>query len=291
MSKPQQRTLKSQGLEICFFEWSGRGRPLIFVHATGFHARCWDQVIAGFRDRHCIALDMPGHGRSESPDKVSDWLGYAQTVIDLVDSLDLADVLAIGHSMGGHSISFAALQRPKRFGGLVLIDPVMTDPEKTPLWTEIDPAELPIVRRRNHFASADEMYELFKTKLPFQTWDAAVLRDYCDYGLLPAHDGFELACSPLFEAQTYVASGPQLSLEELAQIRIPVDVVRARPRDPKSLEFNFQLSPTWPKLAEHLPQGQDHLLAELSHFIPMEEPALTIELIREAEQRVSQRKP
>src|SRR5260370_35535839 len=63
-------------------------------------------------------------------------------------------------------------------------------------------------RRRNQWTSPDEMFESFKDRLPFRTWDPAVLRDYCDYALVPAVDGngYVLACSPEIEASIYEAS-------------------------------------------------------------------------------------
>jgi hypothetical protein len=36
------------GLAIAVWDWIGPGDPLLFVHATGYHGRCWDAVIAHF---------------------------------------------------------------------------------------------------------------------------------------------------------------------------------------------------------------------------------------------------
>ena len=46
---PDYRLLHVNGVDIAVFEW-GQARAdqpsILFVHATGFHARIWDQVIA-----------------------------------------------------------------------------------------------------------------------------------------------------------------------------------------------------------------------------------------------------
>ena len=47
------------------------------------------------------------------------------------------------------------------------------------------------------------MFESFKDRQPFVTWDRQVLRDYCEYGLLRANSGYELACPPAIEAEIY----------------------------------------------------------------------------------------
>jgi lipase len=41
-------------------------------------------------------------------------------------------------------------------------------------------------------------------------------------------------------------------------------------------------SPTWPGLADFLPNARDIYLPERSHYIPMEDPALVARIIREA---------
>ena len=112
-------------------------------------------------------------------------------------------------------------------------------------------------------------------------WDRAVLRDYCDYGLLPDGDGFVLACPPSIEAAIYENSPAPASniYPEIAGIKIPVRVVRAgRVADPGDVMGS---SPTAPELASSFERGTDLCLRERSHFIPMEAPVLTAKLIAE----------
>ena len=47
------------------------------------------------------------------------------------------------------------------------------------------------------------MFERFHKRPPFDLWQPQVLRDYCEYGLLPDGDGFVLACPPEIEASIY----------------------------------------------------------------------------------------
>jgi len=69
------------------------------------------------------------------------------------------------------------------FAELILVDPVIMPPA---LYTG-RPREAHYARkRRNDWRSPDEMFERFKDRPPFRDWDQAVLRDYCDYGLVPA---------------------------------------------------------------------------------------------------------
>ncbi len=66
---PTLHRVRLNDCELAYFErhpeLRGRGPTLFFVHATGFHARVWDQIIARLPHTHSIALDQRGHGRSE----------------------------------------------------------------------------------------------------------------------------------------------------------------------------------------------------------------------------------
>ena len=55
------------------------------VHATGFHGRCWDQIIRLLPDQHIIAVEMRSHGRSDNAGPMT-WKTLSN---------DLADVIAM----------------------------------------------------------------------------------------------------------------------------------------------------------------------------------------------------
>ena len=43
----------------------GAGRPLVLLHATGFHRHLWDAVVERLgHDGPVFAADTPGHGAS-----------------------------------------------------------------------------------------------------------------------------------------------------------------------------------------------------------------------------------
>lgn len=296
-SAPIERRVQLKDTNLCVFEWpaaDGVENPptVLFVHATGFHARCWDQVIERLQGAaHVFAVDMQGHGRSERPTPPLDWGMFGQDIVDLVEALDLNDIIAVGHSMGGHSVSFAAGQAPERFAGLVLLDPVIMAPETYKLRSEQPSAGLdvhPIARRRSHFASVEEMYERYKDRGNYAAWDRKVFHDYCQYGLLhvDGQDDLELACPPEIEAAIYMASGGKDIHDVISKISMPVDVIRARERKPDDAPMAFGSSPTWPGLAEEFQNGRDIHLKDHSHFIPMEDPTLAANYVKEMIDRV-----
>ncbi len=278
--EPAERRISVNDVDLCIFEWPGDGPPLLFAHATGFHARCWDEVIRRLPGRRAISIDMRGHGRSEKPaDADYDWRHFGDDVTALVRALDLARIVAVGHSMGGHSVTYAAGREPERFSALLLVDPVIRTREgyreAAIAQTREDVSNSSFVaRRRNEWASVDEMVDRFAGRVPFSRWDPQVLRDYCRHGLLPAPggEGFVLACPPAVEAAIYAHAGRTDVYDVIPRIQVPVRVLRAPPAAPGAAAFSG--SPTAPDLAAHFAHGEDLPLPDATHYIPMESPAL-----------------
>jgi lipase len=267
------------GIEIALYEWPGQDPPVFLCHATGFHARCWDQVIAHLPGWHCFALDMRGHGRSSKPAPPYEWRNFGKDVAAVASVLGLSGAIGVGHSMGGHAVTLACALRPGTFSSLLLIDPVIRSRGAyIGPWGE---AHF-VAKRRNRYVSVQKMFDRFQDRLPFAAWDRAVLRDYCEYGLLPDGDCFVLACPPAIEAAIYENSPAPASdiYAEIDTIRIPVRVVRSvKVADSADV---MSRSPTAPELASSFAQGADICVAEYSHFIPMEGPEFTAELIAES---------
>lgn len=266
-----QAHVNGVGLQV--WEWPGDGPTVFFAHATGFHGRCWDRVIERLPGVHAYAVDMRGHGRSEKPEPPYPWVNFGRDVAALGRHLGLDGALGVGHSKGGHAVTFAASLEPGLFAKLLLVDPVigprMTHPPR------MGDGDHFAARRRNEWASADEMFERFSGRPPFSNWDPAVLRDYCEYGLLPnpAGEGFVLACPPRIEAATYAGAYTIDIYPAIESLTIPVRVLRARART-EGGPMDMSSSPTAPDLASHFEHGEDVYLPEYSHFIPMEDPGL-----------------
>lgn len=290
--EPTRHEFAASGARITYFEWGKPGgQPVLLVHATGFHARCWDQVVAALPPGyHVFAVDMRGHGRSErKPPYV--WNSFAGDVAELVDHLELKNAIGVGHSMGGHCLVQVCARHPGAFSRLLLVDPVIFEPDAYTgdRYRGFDgPEDHPVSKRRDQWAGWEEMYERFRDRGSFALWDDRVLRDYCRYGVLPKPDGngFELACPPLVEASIYLGNTSTDVYDDIPQIKVPVVVLRAKGRDPDSHDaMDFSRSPTWPRIAEQFQRGRDVYLPQLTHFIPMQAPGLVARFIIDADAR------
>lgn len=278
MRELNESRLAVNGVELQIYDWPGDGPAIFLAHATGFHARCWDQVVERLPGRHVVAIDMRGHGRSEKPAPPYPWPKFGEDVAAIARELGLRDAIGAGHSKGGFAVAWAAGVLPGAFDRLLLIDPVIMTPETYRGRQEAGPEGEGghfAARRRNEWASPAEMFERFRGREPFSRWDERVLRDYCDYGLIsnPDGEGYVLACPPAIEAAVYAGGSAGGRIHDLIPaIDVPVRVLRARPRA-ESAAMDMSGSPTDPGLAARFAFGEDVSLPQYSHFIPMEDPA------------------
>lgn len=281
MRPVNESRVQANGTELAVFEWpAAPAAPVaFFAHATGFHARCWDQVIERLPEVHCYALDMRGHGRSAKPAPPYPWRNFADDVVALARHLGLTGALGVGHSKGGYAVTLAAALEPGLFGNLLLIDPVILARNR---YGGGFGENHFAARRRNEWLSPEEMFDRFASRPPFNAWDPAVLRDYCDYGVLPAPggSGYVLACPPEIEAATYGGSAGGDIYDYLPKVQIPVRILRARARD-ETAPMDMSSSPTAPDVAAHFPDAEDVFLPRYSHFIPMEDPGFIATQVRE----------
>ncbi len=282
--QPQQFEFQTSRIRLSYVEWGADHAPVVLlVHATGFHARCWDRTVAALPEGYrVIAVDMRGHGRSERRGPYL-WAEFGRDLAELSAGLGLEGAIGVGHSMGGHCVTQVAARAPATFSRLLLVDPVILDPDAyVHRHQEFATAEdHPVARRRNHWASWEEMYARFADRHPFSLWRPDVLEDYCRYGVRPRPDGdgYELACPPIVEASIYMGNTKTDVHDLIPGIQLPVVVLRGRSREPDSTAMDFSGSPTWPALAAEFPNGRDVYLPALTHFIPMQDPALVARFI------------
>ncbi|MCA9879501.1 MAG: alpha/beta fold hydrolase, partial [Thermomicrobiales bacterium] len=117
------------GVEISALVAGASDAPvaLVFVHGLGGSQTTWASVLGNFADSsRVVALDLPGHGASSKPstDEGGDYSvpGLAAALGEVIEKLDLAPAVVIGHSLGGATALDLALARPKLVRGLVLVD-------------------------------------------------------------------------------------------------------------------------------------------------------------------------
>jgi len=101
----------------------GSGEPVLFLHGFSLCTAHWAPLVAQLPTFRCIAIDMPGHGGSDSVnyDKVDLRRWSKEMLTAVLDRLGLDSVHLVGHSQGAMLGLFLALDAPERVRSLVAI--------------------------------------------------------------------------------------------------------------------------------------------------------------------------
>ena len=99
-----------------------RKPTLLFVHGAGMDHSVWPLQARHFayRGRNALALDLPGHGRSEgnlltSIEAMADWLAA------VIDALGVERAGLVGHSMGALVVLACAARAPQKVARIALL--------------------------------------------------------------------------------------------------------------------------------------------------------------------------
>jgi len=139
---PKRAVVTQDGTRIFYKEW-GAGQPVVFSHGWPLMADAWDNQMFlmathGFR---AVAHDRRGHGRSDQPWAGNDLSTYADDLADLIETLDLRDIILVGHSTGGGEVTrYVGRHGTKRVAKVVLIGAIPPLMLKTPA----NPGGLPL---------------------------------------------------------------------------------------------------------------------------------------------------
>ena len=98
-------------------------QTVCFIHGLCCDLTDWEHQRTHFQDRYrVIGCDLKGHGCSAvsvEPVSIENW---AVDIAELLDSLNVQNVVLVGHSMGCRVALAAALHRPERVDAVALVD-------------------------------------------------------------------------------------------------------------------------------------------------------------------------
>jgi len=112
-----------RGVKLHSLDFGGSGPPLVFLAGLGNTAHSFDDFAPAFTDRfHVIAITRRGFGESDHPEGGYDTPRLVADVKAVLDSLKLARVSFVGHSIAGEEITRFAATYPARVDKLVYLD-------------------------------------------------------------------------------------------------------------------------------------------------------------------------
>ncbi|WP_455209421.1 pimeloyl-ACP methyl ester esterase BioH [Kaarinaea lacus] len=101
------------------YETHGEGDPIYLLHGWALNGRVWDDVVPALaRYGRVIAIDLPGHGKSDLPPNGRYDL---DTICDEIKQILTANAVVIGWSLGGLIALNLANRYPQLIRKLILV--------------------------------------------------------------------------------------------------------------------------------------------------------------------------
>ena len=111
------------GVRLEVLDWGGHGPPLVFLSGLQDVAHGFDDFAPRFTDRHhVLAITRRGYGASSRPPSGYDLKTRVADLAAVLDSLHLARVALVGHSIPGDELTAFAGAHPERVSRLVYLD-------------------------------------------------------------------------------------------------------------------------------------------------------------------------
>lgn len=101
---------------------------IVFSHGFGCDQSMWRYITPFFEKNYRVVLfDHVGSGNSDLTaydfEKYSTLHGYAQDLLEILETLKLRDVIFVGHSVSSMIGMLASIERPEYFHKLVMVGP------------------------------------------------------------------------------------------------------------------------------------------------------------------------
>jgi 2-hydroxy-6-oxonona-2,4-dienedioate hydrolase len=102
-----------------YYEETGTGTPILFVHAGIADSRMWDTQITAFSPQYrVIRMDLRGYGQSLPTEEP---FSHREDVLSLMDALSIERGVLVGCSMSGKMAIDLTLDHPERVLALVAV--------------------------------------------------------------------------------------------------------------------------------------------------------------------------
>lgn len=112
-----------QGVKI-YYEETGKGKPLLLLHGFSRTADEWKPFVSEYaKSFRVIAIDLPGHGRSDLMDSSNNYLHKKATeyIISFCEALKLDSLQVIGFSAGAVVTLHMATMNPSLAKKIIIV--------------------------------------------------------------------------------------------------------------------------------------------------------------------------
>jgi pimeloyl-ACP methyl ester carboxylesterase len=259
----KQIAIRDKQVEINYFQQGQGDTTLLFLHGWCIDGTYWKNQVDYFSKNYNVyAIDLPGFGKSKA--ERTNWTieEYAKDVTAFIETMNLKNVVIIGHSMAGEIMLQIALSNNSKIVGIVGVDnfksiDVVLPPEQmkqmtdflslleknfknsAPLYADLmlfHPTTSKEVKDRvkTDFANSDSVigYGTIRTQMQYASTDAQRL-EQLNYKLyLVNSDGFPTNetglknhCKTGFQVETIAATGHFPMIEKPTEFNLILEKV------------------------------------------------------------------
>lgn len=105
------------------YQTSGKGKEaLIFVHGWTCNSDFWRGQTSAFPGMRVIAVDLPGHGKSDKPQTDYTMAYFARSIEAVMRDAQVTRAVLVGHSMGTPIVRQFYRLYPEKTRALVIVD-------------------------------------------------------------------------------------------------------------------------------------------------------------------------
>lgn len=104
------------------YRTGGSGPVLLLLHGFTLSSEQWTPFFDEFAQHYkVIAVDMPGHGKSDMLDESFGFEKWANLMLNMLDQLEIKQAYAAGHSAGAITLMHIAAKKPKLFEKMIVV--------------------------------------------------------------------------------------------------------------------------------------------------------------------------
>jgi len=246
-----------------YYEETGSGFPVVFVHEFAGDYRSWEPQVRFFSRRYrCITYNARGYPPSDVPEDLSAYSQAiaAEDITHVLRHLKIAQAHVIGLSMGGYATLHFGLRHPDMARSLVVAGCGYGSVAEQRAQFQADAEALAQQFETLDSAKVAEKYGVGPSRVQFQAKDprgwaefARMLAEHSAKGSALTMRGVQRVRPSLFELEA-----------ELRQVRVPTLIVTGDEDEP-CLEPNLFLKRT-------IPTAGLWIVPKTGHTVNLEEP-------------------
>jgi pimeloyl-ACP methyl ester carboxylesterase len=251
---PKSNWAKFDGGKVHYYDVGKRAdRALILVHGWTCNADFWHDSYSAFPEYRVIAVDLPGHGRSDKPKTTYSMEYFARSIDAVMKAAKVRQAVIAGHSMGTPVARQFYRLYPQKTLGIIVVDGLLRS--------------IGTPEQMKEFMSP--LVENFSENAP--KFVVGMLQPVADPNLK------KMIRDNMLSAREHVAVSAMREMNDPAiwtndKVERPVLAVMAQ-------------SEWWPAgtrelFAEVAPNLEWHMWADVSHFLQMERPGEFNSLVR-----------